>query len=530
MTSSLIISLLMLAAAPASPRRAVLVGSNSAIDGRAALRYAHLDARAVADVLISSGGFTSKDVVLLLDATPGEVLEALDDARTALAAQREEGLLVFYYSGHADQRALFPAGKELPLEQLRTRLSDQAAGVRIGIIDACRGGGWTQAKGLSPAAPFEVGLPALSSEGTALLAASSGLEDAHEAESLQGSFFTHYFVAGLRGAADSTGDGQVTLSEAFAYANRLTIRDTATTSRIPQHPSFDLRLRGRQDVVLTSLGTASTQLVLTQTKGPLEVVQLSTGITVVEAAPGEQVLRLALAPGPYLVRTFRDGQVLSKEVQVKANESTRLEEASLTLVGARTLPSKGAGPVAVRGKHQLSLGVGVAPLDATLNSFSFGVPIFADYSFFFQRSLGWRVLDATLLFSTQRGLSAQLSGDFGVQPTVFLNVEWALHTALTWEPTLLDNGVTEMRGALSLGPGVVGLTQGTTRDAATAQHGAAPSITLSAELIWMLVGASGIGGRGVRLGLLEQMGFASFGLVHMLTLNLAIVGTAGSPR
>ena len=46
----------------------------------------------------------------------------------------------------------------------------------------------------------------------------------------------------------------------------------------------------------------------------------------------------------------------------------------------------------------------------------------------------------------------------------------------------------------------------------------------------MLVGASGIGGLGVRLGLLEQMGFASFGLVHMLTLNLAIVGTVGSPR
>lgn len=530
MTASLLITALLLSAAHEPPRRAVLVGSNSAIEGRSPLRYAHRDARALAEVLTSSGGFAPSDVKVLLDATPAEVLAALDEARTALAAQPDEGLLLFYYSGHADQRALFPAGKELPLDQLRARLSDERSGVRIGIIDACRGGGWTQAKGLSPAAPFEVGLPALSSEGTALLAASSGLEDAHEAESLQGSFFTHYFVAGLRGAADSTGDGQVTLSEAFAYANRLTIRDTATTSRIPQHPSFDLRLRGRQDVVLTTLSTATTQLVLAQTLGPLEVVQLSTGLTVVEAAPGEQVLRLALPPGPYLVRRLQDGKVFSKEVQVKANESTRLEESSLTLVGVSALARKGPGPIDVRGKHQLSLGVGVAPLDATLNSFSFGVPLFADYSFFFHRVLGWRVLDATVLFSTQRGLSAQLGSGFGVAPAVFLNVEWALHTALTWEPTMLDNGVTEMRGALSLGPGVIGLTQGTTRDAATAQHGAAPSVTLCAELIWMLVGEAGIGGLGVRVGLLEQMGFASFGLVHMLTLNLAIVGTAGSPR
>jgi hypothetical protein len=529
MTGSLLMSLLVLAS-PVAPRRAVLVGSNAAIEGRSPLRFAHLDARAIADVLMTSGGFTANEVVVLLDPTPEQVLAALDAARTALAAQRDEGLLVFYFSGHADQRALFPAGKELPLEQLRTRLSDQSAGVRIGIIDACRGGGWTQAKGFSPAAPFEVGVPALSSEGTALLAASSGLEDAHEAESLQGSFFTHYFVAGLRGAADSTGDGQVTLSEAFAYANRLTIRDTASTSRVPQHPSFDLRLRGRQDVVLTTLSTASTQLVLAQTTGPLEVVQLSTGVTIVEAAPGEQVLRLALPPGPYLVRTFRDGRVLSTEVQVKANEATRVEEASLTLVGARTLPSKGGGAVAVRGKHQLSLGVGVAPLDATLNSFSFGVPLSLDYTFFLHRVLGWRVLDATFVFSTQRGLSSQLTRDFAVMPTVFRNVEWAAHTALTWEPTVLDNGASEMRGAISIGAGAIGLIEGTTSDAATAMRSAAPSAVLSAELVWMLAGTEKIGGLGVRLGLTEQLGFTSLGLLHLLTLELAITGTAGASR
>jgi hypothetical protein len=501
----------------------VIVGSNSAIDGRSPLRFAHRDARSLADVLISSGGFATRDVKVLLDATPAEVLAALDAARTALAAQREEGLLVFYYSGHASQRALFPGGKELPLEQLRSRLSDEAAGVRIGIIDACRGGGWTQAKGLSPAAPFEVGLPALSSEGTALLAASSGLEDAHEAELLQGSFFTHYLVAGLRGAADSTGDGQVTLSEAFAYANRLTIRDTASTAKIPQHPSFDLRLRGRQDVVLTSMTNATTQLVLAQTTGPLEVVQLSTGLTVVEAAPGEQVLRLTLPAGSYLVRRVTGGEVRSKEVQVRPNEATRLEESSLTLVGTTVSAGKGPGSPVLDGQHELSVGLGVAPLDP----FVFGVTTSLDYSYFFTHLFGWRVVQGAYNFNVTTGLSTELDRNFGVLPTEFSVIRGALHTAAIFAPRAISgpNG-TELRLGFTLGAGAMVTDLSRSPNALKVLPAAASSL----ELTWMLRPV-GPGGLGVRLSVSEVMGFsATVRPVHLATLNLTLVGTAGSAR
>ncbi len=513
-------TLLILAVAHEPPRRAVLVGSNTAIDGRAPLRFAHRDARSLAEVLTSSGGFAARDVVVLLDATPAEVLAALDDARAALAAQREEGLLVFYYSGHADQRALFPSGKELPLEQLRSRLSDDAAGVRIGIIDACRGGGWTQAKGLAPTAPFELGMPGLSSEGTALLAASSGLEDAHEAEVLQGSFFTHHLVAGLRGAADSTNDGQVTLSEAFAYANRLTIRDTATTSRIPQHPSFDLRLRGRQDVVLTTLTTAATQLVLAQTTGPLEVVQLSTGITVIEAAPGEQVLRLSLAPGPYLVRRLQGGQVFSREVQVRANESTRLEESSLTIVGMPELASKGAVEGAFRGRHELTASLGLAPFDA----FSIGFDASGDYTYFFSSNFGWRVVSLTYNFAAPTNLRTQLEREFSVLPTAFnVNIGEA-HTSLVWAPTLLSLPHSELRLNLTLGPGVFLLSSGNGTVAAR------PAGAASVELIWMFL-ASPHGSLGTRLSVSEVVGISSnLRLAHLATVNFAVVGALGAAR
>ncbi|MFZ5442216.1 MAG: caspase family protein [Myxococcota bacterium] len=520
----MLISLLLttlLSAEP--PRRAVLVGSNAPIEGRTPLRFAHRDARALADVLVTSGGFATTDVVVLLDAGPAEVLAALDQARTALAAQRAEGLLVFYYSGHADQRALFPGGEALPLEQLRARLSDDAAGVRIGIIDACRGGGWTQAKGLAPVAPFEVGVPALSSEGTALLAASSGLEDAHEAEALQGSFFTHHLVAGLRGAADTTGDGQVTLTEAFAYANRLTIRDTATTARVPQHPSFDLRLRGRQDVVLTASNSASTQLVLAQTEGPLEVVQLSTGVTVVEAAPGEQVLRLSLSPGPYLVRRLRAGQVLSKEVLVKPHEATRLEESSLSLVGIPETARKGVDAGSFRGSHELSVAGTVAPLE----TFVLGVGVTADYTWFFSESFGLRVLSATWNQPVPKSVRTQLERDFGVLPTAFTTVHGEAHSGLVWAPRLVSSERSELRLGVSLGLGAMFLQPPNV--ALTARPAGAASL----ELTWMFTAGS-LGSLGARLGFSEVMAVSvlrpDVPPVHLATVNLALVADLGATR
>lgn len=400
--------LLALSAAPPDDRRvAVVVGSNTAVPGRAALQYAHHDARAVADVLTRAGRFQPEDVHVLLDPTAASVLAALDAARDDAAGNHT--MLLFYFSGHADDRALYPGGEALPLDALKARLADERVGVRVGVIDSCRGGGWTQAKGLALAKPFEVGVPALSSEGMALLASSSGLEDAHEAEALQGSFFTHHLVAGLAGAADQTGDGQVTLSEAFAYANRLTIRDSARRAATPQHPSFDLRLRGRQDVVLTQVSASPTLLTLAQKEGPLQVVQLSTGVVVVEAPAGEQVLRVALPPGAYVVRRVTDAGVLSREVAVREGAPSVVEEASLTLVGDARLSSKG-GPLV--GRHQLSLQGGVSP-DSLVTAWT----VQAAYTWRFSRHFEWRAVRALWAFPTETSLARQLLADFGVSPT-----------------------------------------------------------------------------------------------------------------
>ncbi len=215
---SMMVFLIGVAALAEEPRRiAVIVGANRSALGRESLRYSYRDAQDIADVLIQAGQFAPTDVHVLKDPEPDELIAMLDRQLSALAAASGESLLLFYYSGHADAGALYPAGKPLPFGSLRARLDNRAATVRIGIIDACSGGGWTGAKDLHAAPPFAVDVPLeLSGEGSVLIASSSGVEKAHESERLLGSFFTHHLVAGLRGAADPRGDGVVTLGDASA--------------------------------------------------------------------------------------------------------------------------------------------------------------------------------------------------------------------------------------------------------------------------------------------------------------------------
>ena len=326
---------------PKVRRIAVLIGANSAAAGRPGLRYAHSDARGLAEALIQVGGFLADDVHVLLDPEPDAVFFTLDRELATLRAAGGESLLLFYYSGHADGQALYPAGRPLPFRELRRRLEDPAASVRVGIVDACGGGGFTGAKGLTASAPFVVDQPLqLSGEGSALIASSSGLESAHESEGLLGSFFTHHFVAALRGAADVRGDGVITLGEAFAYAKERTVRDTAAISAEPQHPSFDMHLRGRNDLPLAQISTADTRLELRQRQGPLQVIHLATGLAVLEVPAGRRALTLALRPGRYLVRRRSADTSWAQEVAVVAGQTVLVSEEDLALTGAPLLVSK----------------------------------------------------------------------------------------------------------------------------------------------------------------------------------------------
>jgi Caspase domain len=130
---SLAVALLVTSAAAsaASHRIAVVVGANRGALGRPDLRYSYRDAQDVAETLIQVGEFKPDDVHVLHDPSPEVILASLDRELGTLRAAGGESLLVFYYSGHADGAALYPAGQPLPFSDLRARLENGAATVRL---------------------------------------------------------------------------------------------------------------------------------------------------------------------------------------------------------------------------------------------------------------------------------------------------------------------------------------------------------------------------------------------------------------
>ena len=368
------------AAAPGRPF-AVLVGANAPAPGREPLRYALGDATLMADTLARTGRFAKEDIVTLLEPSPREILARLEDAARTAEAPGGAGLFVFYYSGHSDGQQVFPRGEALALSELRAVIARLPARVRVAILDTCRGGAWTSTKGLS-VGPALRALDLLDADtaGTALLSSSSGMENAHEAAIYGGSFFTHHVAAGLLGAADASGDGNVTLQEVFGYAKERTVRDSAHLAPTTQHPSFEIELRGRQDVVLAEVARSPSQLELTQ-RHAHEVVHLASGVTVVDTLPSQRTVRLALPAGQYVVRRVEDGHVLAKDVSVAPGASVHLDESELVAADGR-LAFKGDAPALdppsahdtlPASTWELRLGLGIT----TGRASTFGAPLYA---------------------------------------------------------------------------------------------------------------------------------------------------------
>jgi outer membrane beta-barrel protein len=85
---------------------------------------------------------------------------------------------------------------------------------------------------------------------------------------------------------------------------------------------------------------------------------------------------------------------------------------------------------AFRMGHELSLGVGVLPLDAFYKGFAGSVA----YTAHFSDTFAWTVGRGTYSYNLDTGLRQQLEQQFGVQPTDFEEVHWMLGSDLMWKP------------------------------------------------------------------------------------------------
>lgn len=346
------LSALCLLASPANAdvaRFAVIVGNDRGSEHETPLLYAQTDARKVHDTLRDLGDFEPYNMVLLegRDAsTLRRSLIALNERVRALQSRPDtQVVLLVYYSGHADREDLHLGDTRLPLDELSGLVRGSAADFRLLVLDACRSGVVTRAKGGVMTAPFPIPEPiALRGEGLAFLTASSEQEAAQESTELRGSFFTHALVSGLLGAADRDRDGNVSLDEAYQYAYDGTLRASSRSASGLQHPTFFYDLRGQGQLVLTR------PFAWGDRRGTLELPRAATYLVFRDDADGpvagevsahDQVRSLSLSPGRYFVRGRAAHYALEGSAQVASATTTRIDTAELTRIEYAQLVRKG---------------------------------------------------------------------------------------------------------------------------------------------------------------------------------------------
>jgi hypothetical protein len=332
-----------LAASAEVVRYALVFGNNLGRADEETLRYAEEDARRIHETLAELGGFLPENTLLLRGADAERVRAALIRMNERIRTGGASAMLVVFYSGHADATALHLGDTALPLDQLEQLVRGSPAALRLLVVDACRSGALTRVKGGTPVPVPELELDQrLPSDGVAFWSSSSANEDAQESDDIRGSFFTHYLVSGLLGAADEDRDGRVTLGEAYRYAYETTLRATSKTLAGTQHPTFHHEIHGMVDVTLTSIVVGGRSL-MTFPRGRDYLVMADgpDGPVVAEVGARDVERRVSLRPGRYFVRGRARDHLLEGTIAVRAGQPGVLDDGGLERVEYARLVRKG---------------------------------------------------------------------------------------------------------------------------------------------------------------------------------------------
>jgi hypothetical protein len=330
---------------PAPTRRfALVVGANRGAADRVPLRYAISDAERFAELVAQMGGVQAADQTVLRDPTREALVQALAQTRERVGRAKAESArveVIVYFSGHADDRGLMLGRELLPYRELRDAIHSVGADVGITILDACASGAITRLKGGRSLPAFLTDVSQVA-QGYAFLTSSSEDEAAQESERLGGSFFTHALLTGLRGGADASSDGRVTLNEAYQFAFHETLAQTTSTEGGAQHPTYDIKMAGTGDVVMTEVRQNSSSLILgTDYDGRFFVLGPKRQLVAELYKPYGRQVELGLEPGEYHVYFEQEKKLLS--TSFKLGDGQRQELVREDLRQARRVPTRSRG-------------------------------------------------------------------------------------------------------------------------------------------------------------------------------------------
>ena len=352
-------------------RWVLAVGANDGGAKRETLQYAVSDAQNFVQVMETMGGVDAG--VLLSDPRIDDLETALhalhNRVASAEAARRE---VIIYYSGHADENGLRLGESLFSYARLRNAMNRMEAEVQIAILDACASGAITRLKGGRRQKAFMVDASS-DMRGYAFLTSSSEDEAAQESDAIGASFFSHYLVSGLRGAADVTGDGRVTLNEAYHFAFQNTLEGTERTRGGAQHPAYDIKMTGTGDVVMTDVRQTSAGLILAEAlQGRFFIRNANRQLIAELFKPAGRRVELGLEPGKYRVHMAREVQSATASVELAMGQREILDEDHFEIIVRERTTTRGGIKYSVkRSRIELRGGYWNAGGESTANTGGF---------------------------------------------------------------------------------------------------------------------------------------------------------------
>lgn len=369
-------------------RFALAVGANNGGGDRVLLQYAVSDADAILKVFKDLGGVEENDFLLLEEPDVRTFYTELGKLQSRIEESKSEyGRVefIFYYSGHSDDKYILLGDEKISYETLRDTINSVDAHVRIAILDSCASGAFTRIKGGKKRLPFLMD-SAYDMRGFAVMTSSSANEASQESDLIQSSFFTHYLISGLRGAADMSQDGRITMNEAYQFAFNETLAQTTKTMSGPQHPYTDIQMSGTGDVVMTDVRRASVILVLGEDIfGQLFIHDRNDRLVVeLTKAPGRRI-ELGLEEGEYRVINIPEGGVFESTFKLDEGDEYELTPSEFAETDVEYTTPRGQREVQIE-KHTVLQGKSTYRVFGELGSKS--TQIYDEYGLLLGGSLG----------------------------------------------------------------------------------------------------------------------------------------------
>lgn len=329
-------------------RYGLIIGANNGGSGRVILKYALSDAASFKKVMNELGGMSEADMLLLYNPDTRNYLSAMNQLKQKVAKDAgkfRKREFFFYYSGHSDEQSILLGNEKISYANLKKDIVSLNVDVRIVILDSCSSGAFTRTKGGAMRSSFMVDT-SYDMKGNAFMTSSSADEASQESDSIKGSFFTHYIVTGMRGAADVTQDKKITLNEVYQFAYNSTLSRTQKTTGGAQHPNYHIEMMGTGDVVMTDVNTTDTRLVVSdEVEGRIFIKDSSDRLIAEFPKSYGQPVVLGIESGKYtVIATDYNDRIRQAELTVPGNSEFVLQNRHFKSQRAEITTVRGSEP------------------------------------------------------------------------------------------------------------------------------------------------------------------------------------------